>query len=89
MSDALRIDSLSNDTVRQLEQEAASRGVSLAEWAAHVLTNHCAAAPTPTTLQADKAAALRRLFGTWDEQQLHEFDEAVADFERIDESMWQ
>jgi hypothetical protein len=88
MSNAFQIDSLSDDTLRQLEREAASRGISLADWAAQVLTSHCAAAATPTTSKVDKSTALRRLFGTWDEQQLREFDEAVADFERIDESMW-
>lgn len=87
MSNALQIDNLSDDTVRQLEQEAAARGVSLAEWAALVLMNHCTTA-APATPKVDKSAALRRLFGTWDEQQVREFDEAVADFERIDESMW-
>lgn len=87
MSSTLHIDNLGDDTFRQLEEDAASRGISLAEWAAQVLTRHCAAVAAPMTPKVDKSTALRRIFGTWDEQQLREFDEAMADFERIDESL--
>ena len=34
-------------------------------------------------------SSLDHLIGTWDDQQAKEIERAVADFETIDESMWQ
>lgn len=33
-------------------------------------------------------SSLDWFFGSWTEEQAREFDEAVADFERIDEELW-
>jgi hypothetical protein len=88
MSSELHIDNLSDDTIRHLERDAAVHGVSPAEWAARVLSEHYCGVDPLDEPQVDKATAVSRLFGTWNEEQVREFMEATADFERIDEDMW-
>lgn len=88
MSSELHIAKLDDDTFRQLEKEAAINGVSPSEWAALVLTKHYDASVGTKEGPTDKATAISRIFGTWDQEQVREFTEATADFERIDEDMW-
>jgi plasmid stability protein len=88
MSSELHIAELNDDTFRRLEKEAATHGMSPAEWAALVLTKHYHTSVGPHEAPTDKATAISRMFGTWDEEQVREFMQATADFERIDEDMW-
>lgn len=88
MSSELHIAKLNDNTFRQLEKEAAIQGMSPAEWAAQVLTEHYHTSVGTHEVPTDKATVISRMFGTWDEEQVREFMEATADFERIDEDMW-
>jgi hypothetical protein len=41
-----------------------------------------------STLPDDTIAALNKLFGSWDEEQVREFNEAIAEMDKIDDDMW-
>lgn len=84
----LQIDSLSDATLERLSHDAASHGVSPGEWAARVLETYYPPAPLSPRLPADTEAALKKLFGSWDEEQVRTFDETMAESDKIDESLW-
>jgi hypothetical protein len=88
MSTDLHVENLNGLTFQRLSQDAANHGVSPSEWAAKVLEAHYPPMATSTSLPADTAAALQRLFGSWDEVQAREFSAAMAESDKIDESIW-
>lgn len=88
MSTDLHIGNLSDGVYQRLSQDAEDHGVSPGEWAARLLESHYPTTQSATSLPADTDGALQRLFGSWDEVQAREFASAMAETDKIDESIW-
>jgi len=69
----------------KLEQRAREGGQSLNRTAQDLLRE---ALGLQGPEGADRTESFRDLFGTWDEDDLREFKERVADFDRVDPADW-
>lgn len=72
---------------RQIENLAEREGLSLNQAVLRLLRK--GAGIEPGAQEKDViGSSLDWFAGSWNEQQAREFDEAVADFEKIDEELW-
>lgn len=80
----LTVRNLPAEVAEALDRERQRRGLSLNQTIVQLLRRALGIGPgiPPTN-------GLRRLAGSWSEEEFEEFEEAVADFERIDEDAWQ
>lgn len=69
------------DLAEALEREKRRRGESLNRTVLELLGQGLGVGTT-------RSNGLARLAGDWSEEELREFEEAVAPFERIDEELW-
>lgn len=78
---ALTIRNLPASVAEALEQEKRRRGRSLNQTVIDLLRQSLG-------VEATRSNGLARLAGRWDDQDLREFERAVAPFEQIDEELW-
>ena len=78
---ALTIRNLPDELAEALEQEKARRGVSLNRTVIELLSQGLGVGVT-------RSNGLARLAGAWTEDELREFEEAVAPFEEVDAELW-
>lgn len=79
---ALTIRNLPPLVADALEQEKRRRGRSLNQTVIDLLEQSLG-------VQGSRSNGLARHAGSWDEDDLREFERAVAPFEQIDEELWQ
>ena len=84
----LTVRGLDEDVVRELERIAAEEGVSLNQSVKKLLRNGLAHAGAEEN-NAVIGNSLDHIIGTWTAEEADEFDRAVADFNVIDESIWE
>jgi hypothetical protein len=77
----LTIRNLPTPVAEALEREKRRRGRSLNQTVIDLLGQSLG-------VQKGRSNGLGRLAGTWDEDEMREFEHAVAPFERIDEELW-
>jgi len=77
----LTIRNLPAPVAEALEREKRRRGRSLNQTVIDLLGQSLG-------VQKGRSNGLGRLAGTWDEDEMREFEQAVAPFERIDEELW-
>jgi hypothetical protein len=78
---ALTIRNLPAPVAEALEREKRRRGRSLNQTVIDLLGQSLG-------VQKGRSNGLGRLAGTWDEDEMREFEQAVAPFEQIDEQLW-
>jgi plasmid stability protein len=79
---ALTIRNLPTPVAEALEREKHRRGRSLNQTVIDLLGQSLG-------VGSGRSNGLGRLGGTWDEEDLREFERATAPFEQIDEELWQ
>jgi hypothetical protein len=82
MSTTITIQGVEESVARRLEAEARRRGLSTEEFALELIRRALGAGRGQTYHDLDSLA------GTWSEEQADEFLAAVADFEKVDETLW-
>lgn len=80
---ALTVRNVNPSLARALERETARRGTSLNQTVLDLLQH--ALGTNPGVLRSN---GLRRLAGTWSDEERVEFEAATASFEQIDEELW-
>jgi hypothetical protein len=87
MSTNITIQDLDDTTVKWISEEAQRRGISVESLVVELIRKGIntdqETSPLPTYYDLDSLA------GTWSEEQEAEFLNAVADFEQVDEKLWQ
>lgn len=76
-----------DDLAREIEDLARREGLSLNQAVLRLLRKGAGIAEGDETRDAI-GSSLDWFAGSWTEEQAREFDEAVADFETIDEELW-
>lgn len=77
----LTIRNVPEDLAEALAGEKRRRGASLNQTVIELLSQGLGVGTT-------RSNGLARFAGTWSEEEFREFEEAVEDFERIDEDLW-
>jgi plasmid stability protein len=77
----LTIRNLPEDVAAALEREKRRRGTSLNQTVIELLGQGLG-------VEGARSNGLAALAGSWDEEQLRQFEEAVAPFEEIDPELW-
>lgn len=77
----LTIRNVPDDLYEQLKREKSRRGESLNRTVIELLRQRLGVGTTPSN-------GLAGLAGRWDDTELREFEEATAQFERVDEELW-
>lgn len=78
---ALTIRNLPGGVADALEREKRRRGRSLNQTVIDLLAQSLG-------VEGTRSNGLAGLAGGWDEDELHEFEQAVSPFEQIDEELW-
>jgi len=76
------------DIIERMREEAARRNVELDVIAREWLRRGAVSARSRVAPSDEDRQALLALAGTWTDEEADAFNAAVADFERIDEHMW-
>jgi hypothetical protein len=82
MSTTITIQGVEESIVRRLAAEAQQRGLNIEEFVPELIRQTLDAGRGQTYHDLDSLA------GTWSEEQADEFLAAVADFEKVDETLW-
>ena len=83
MSVAISIPSVDDKTAARLRLEAERRGITMEDLVLQLIQQGI------ENLQAPPYHDLDTLAGTWSKEQAAEFLEAIAEFEQVDEKLWQ
>ena len=87
MSTNITIQDLDDTTVKWISEEAERRGISVESLVVELIRKGINTDQETSPLQT--YYDLDSLAGTWSEEQEAEFLNAVADFEHVDEKLWQ
>jgi len=87
MSTNITIQDLDDTTVKWISEEAERRGISVESLVVELIRKGINTDQETSPLQT--YYDLDSLAGTWSEEQEAEFLNAVADFEQVDEKLWQ
>lgn len=87
MSTSITIQDIDDVTVKWIDEEAKRRGISVESLIVELIYKGVDA--ERELLQHPVYHDLDSLAGTWSEEQAAEFLNAVADFEHVDEKLWQ
>ena len=87
MSLSITIQELDETTSTWLVEEAKRRSVSVEAVARELIHQGIASAQKSSPLQTYHD--LDSLAGTWTDEEAEEFLKAIADFEQVDEALWQ
>jgi hypothetical protein len=87
MSTNITIQDLDDPTVKWISEEAERRGISVESLVVELIRKGINTDQETSPLQ--RYYDLDALAGTWSEEQEAEFLNAVADFEQVDEKLWQ
>lgn len=79
----MTIRNVSADLAAALEEEKSRRGLSLNRTVLALMHEALGVSD-----EAERSNGLRRLAGTWTEDEFREFEEAVRPFREIDEELW-
>lgn len=79
----MTIRNVSADLAAALEEEKSRRGLSLNRTVLALMQEALGVSD-----EAERSNGLRRLAGTWTEDEFREFEEAVRPFREIDEELW-
>lgn len=79
----MTIRNVSADLAAALEEEKSRRGLSLNRTVLALMSEALGVSE-----EAERGNGLRRLAGTWTEDEFREFEEAVRPFREIDEELW-
>ena len=79
----MTIRNVSADLAAALEDEKSRRGLSLNRTVLALMQEALGVSD-----EAERSNGLRRLAGTWTEDEFREFEEAVRPFREIDEELW-
>lgn len=79
----MTIRNVSADLAAALEEEKSRRGLSLNRTVLALMKEALGVSD-----EAERSNGLRRLAGTWTEDEFLEFEEAVRPFREIDEELW-
>ncbi len=79
----MTIRNVSPDLAAALQEEKSRRGLSLNRTVLALMQEALGVSE-----EAERSNGLRRLAGTWTEDEFHEFEEAVRPFREIDEELW-
>jgi DNA polymerase III delta subunit len=83
MGRAIVLENLDDASAIWIEQEAERRGLSVEQVALELIQQAIKAAQLKTYHDLDDLA------GTWSDEEADEFLSVIADFERVDEKLWQ
>ena len=83
MSVSISIQDIDEMTVSWIRKEAQRRGLSIEAMTLELVRKGIAGSQTAPFHDLDELA------GTWTQEQTEEFLNAIADFEQIDEKLWQ
>lgn len=79
----MTIRNVSPDLAAALEEEKSRRGLSLNRTVLALMSEALGVSE-----EAERGNGLRRLGGTWTEEEFREFEEVVRPFREIDEELW-
>lgn len=79
----MTIRNVSPDLAEALQEEKSRRGLSLNRTVLALMQEALGVSE-----EAERSNGLRRLAGTWTEDEFREFEEAVRPFREIDEELW-
>lgn len=82
----LTVHALESRVEKLIRSKAKREGHSLNQTLKALLAESVGVSPSP---HADHQAEFAEFLGIWDDQDLQSFQDAVADFDRIDPSDWQ
>ena len=83
MEKTIVIENLDDTSATWIEQEAKHRGLSIEQIILELVQKAAKHAQLETYHDLDDLA------GTWSDEQADEFLRVIADFERVDETLWQ
>ncbi|RJP18554.1 MAG: hypothetical protein C4527_28780 [Candidatus Omnitrophota bacterium] len=87
MENSITIHHIDAETVRCLHQEANLRGISVDALVLQLI--QASIRKNNDIINQEIYHDLDDLAGTWSQEEAREFSEAIAEFERIDEKLWQ
>ncbi len=76
-----------DDLAREIEELAQREGISRNQAVLRLLKK-AVGVDRPAASQDVIGSSLDWFVGSWTEEEAREFDEALADFERVDEDLW-
>jgi hypothetical protein len=87
MRTSVTIQDIDNETANWINEQARQRGISIESLIIELIHKGITAERESVSPQAYHD--LDSLAGTWSDEQAAEFSDSIADFEHVDEMLWQ